>query len=66
MKKQRKKPKSKLRKSQQGAPGSPARKPMTRRQLIAYAQTGALAVGVLGGGGFLFARSVSASMAEAH
>lgn len=62
MKKQRKKPKSKP--SGQPTPNPPRKKKMTRRELIGYAQMGGVGALVLGGGGFLFARSVSASICE--
>lgn len=62
MKKQRKKSPSKA-KSQTPA-NPPKKKTMTRRELISYAQMGGLGALVLGGGGFLFARSVSAAACE--
>jgi len=64
MKKQRKRSNAKSKAQTQAPPNPPKKKPITRREMITYAQTAALGTVVLGGGGFLFARSVSASMAE--
>lgn len=63
MKKQRKKLKSKPT-QQQTPPNPPRKKKMTRREMIAYAQIAAVGTVTLGGGGFLFARSVAAAACE--